>query len=165
MEAGKVVPSLVERGRREVRNARLIGSFVTPMLKRQAQRFLEQRVEDLRQARRSSVNPQQGDDTKKEMGGSLRSPQASRNHVASVQTTDKQESVKDLEPPTPEKERVRTIPIDGYDQLPSSVIVELLERLTPSECRIVAEYEGQNRKRRTVLTKARQLSSKATSSQ
>ena len=47
--------------------------------------------------------------------------------------------------------------IDGYDGLPSSSIVPLLDSLTQSQLHAVEVHEQANRARRTVLHRARQL--------
>ncbi len=49
--------------------------------------------------------------------------------------------------------------IDGYDGLPSSSIVPLLDGLSQSQLRAVEAYESANRARRTVLHRSRQLQS------
>ncbi len=139
MEAGKVVPTLVERGRKEVSNARIIGSFVTPILRKKAQIVLRERL-----------------------AGTPRPP---GRKDPTPTTTPTPTPV----PPVEADGNVQpsysdgSLPIDGYDQLPSSAIVELLDRLTPEECSVVAAYEAQNRKRRTILTRARQRAAKTRS--
>jgi hypothetical protein len=47
--------------------------------------------------------------------------------------------------------------IDGYDGLPSSAIVPLLDGLTKAQLRSVEAYESRNRARRTVLHRTSQL--------
>lgn len=140
MEAGKVVPTLVERGRKEVSNARVIGSFVTPILRKKAQSLLRERFAG------TSRPPSRKDPT----------PLASATPmpVLPVKPDGGYSQPSDVD---------GSLPIDGYDQLPSSTIVELLDRLTPEECGAVAAYEAQHRKRRTILTRARQRAAKAPS--
>ena len=56
------------------------------------------------------------------------------------------------------------LPIDHYDALPSSTVVELLERLNADDLRAIQAHELANRKRRTVLFRAQErLSLLATS--
>ncbi len=140
MEAGKVVPTLVDRGRKEVSNARIIGSFVTPILRKKAQSVLRERF-----------------------AGTPRPP--GRKQTTPPTTTPTPPPVPPVEADgnVPPSYSDGSLPIDGYDQLPSSTIVELLDRLTPVECSVVAAYEAQNRKRRTILTRARQRAAKTRS--
>jgi hypothetical protein len=159
LEARKLVPKLVARGKREVSSARVIGSFVTPMLKRNAERQVRSRIKEARAAVGStgllggvekliSTTPEQAKEPEQPHKGSP---------VSSDPPAVPAESV------VPSAERVATVhglPIDGYDQLPSSTIVELLDRLSPLERRAVEAYEEANRKRRTILTKVRLLDTK-----
>ena len=140
------MPSLIARGRREVSNARIIGSFVTPILRKKAQRLVQERVEDLRR-QRLCAEPTSAP----ERNG----PDAVAGTRSKVSESDPMAKAQDR---AASNTAATTIPIEGYDQLPSSAIVELLDRLSPKECTVVADYEGRNRKRRTILTKARQLS-------
>lgn len=50
-----------------------------------------------------------------------------------------------------------TVPIEGYDALPASAIVEMVDRLTRKEQVAVEAYERANRGRRTVLGKLAQV--------
>ena len=49
------------------------------------------------------------------------------------------------------------LPIEGYDALPASSIVTLLDGLRPAQLRAIDRYERANRSRRTVLTRVAQL--------
>ena len=49
------------------------------------------------------------------------------------------------------------LPIEGYDALPASSIVTLLDGLRPAQLRSIDRYERANRSRRTVLTRVAQL--------
>lgn len=56
---------------------------------------------------------------------------------------------------------VLVVPIEGYDALPASAIVEMIDRLTPQEQNAVEAYERANRGRRTVLGKLSQRSNES----
>lgn len=49
------------------------------------------------------------------------------------------------------------LPIDGYDHLAASQVVDRLGALTPSELQTVADYERAHRHRQSVLAKLAQL--------
>lgn len=58
-----------------------------------------------------------------------------------------------VEPPVAAAE----LPIDGYDHLAASQVVDRLAALTPAELDAVAGYERANRHRQSVLAKIDQL--------
>lgn len=51
----------------------------------------------------------------------------------------------------------QALPIDDYDTLPTSNVIDRLARLSPGELGVVAEFERTNRGRRTVLGRIEQL--------
>jgi hypothetical protein len=162
LEARKLVPKLVERGKREVTNARVIGSFVTPIAKRNAEKYVRNRIEAIKHSAEGtglfgSGNP--------ELMSPDHSTESGATELVASTRLKNSEVVTPSMPPTTSLSAADlanpgALPIDGYDQLPSSTIVELLDRLTPDERRSVETYEQANRKRRTILTKARLLDSK-----
>jgi hypothetical protein len=147
LEASKLVPKLVERGKREVSNARVIGSFITPMAKRNAEKFVRNRIVEIKQSIDGTL-------TSESVPMANPAPTVSTPPESTPPESTPDRTAPDLALPNP------TLPIEGYDQLPSSTIVELLDRLKPGERRAVEMYEQANRKRRTILTKARLLDSK-----
>jgi hypothetical protein len=151
LEAKRLLPTLVSRGKREVSNARVIGSFVTPIAKRKAERFL---VETVR-GERAHPKPRANSVTSASPPvSSVVSPAPrSGNATGATNATTTTTATTAAEPSTITGE---TFPIENYDQLPSSTIVELIDRLSPSERLVIASYEQANRKRRTILTKIAQ---------
>jgi hypothetical protein len=154
------VPRLVERGKREVSNARVIGSFVTPIAKRNAERYVRNRIDAVKHSvddtglfgSRPPKSTPVAQSTEPAVTQAVASTRRKNSEVVTPST--RSASL------TPDSAKSGALPIDGYDQLPSSTIVELLDRLTPDERRSVETHEQANRKRRTILTKARLLDSK-----
>jgi len=52
---------------------------------------------------------------------------------------------------------VDELPVDGYDHLAASQVVDRLAALTADELELVAEYERAHRHRQSVLAKVAQL--------
>ncbi len=60
-------------------------------------------------------------------------------------------------PPSTPAPHVEQLPIDGYDHLAASQVVDRLTALTPDELALVADYERAKRHRQSVLAKIAQL--------
>jgi hypothetical protein len=145
LEAKRLLPTFVSRGKREVSNARIIGSFVTPIAKRKAERFIAESV------RRERSKPKPPNTTQAPVSEEPR-PSNSTLELA-VPSNDNPKPVSTDPISGVVSPDVAALPIENYDQLPSSTIVELIDRLNPAERSAVARYEQANRKRRTILTK------------
>ncbi len=65
--------------------------------------------------------------------------------------------VLDIAPSSARYTSVADLPIDGYDSLAASQVVQRLNTLTPAELETVRAHEEANRARRTILGKITQL--------
>ena len=128
------LPSLVERGRNQVAMAKMIGQFAS----QQARTELDRRVSALF------------------AGGEPATPQAPTLPPEPAAAT----TVAAAAEPKPAKRRAvaRTsttsgaaLAIDGYDSLPATNVLALLDGLSRKELADVAAFESQHRARRTIL--------------
>ena len=224
----KVVGSALAQAESQIKTAKMIGKFVTPILRRKVEAFVEAQVRTVTAS--SSVRTARGSvapSASTTVPNAVRSPgrgSAARSEASAAKaslseglppTTGKQAAKPSasmpkkrspskrpepaaisanhpvVDPPRPQsahrpssakptrtgetpkirqERRPRSMEtrrgdsaaenplgIDGYDGLPSSSIVPLLDALTRSQLHAVEAHEQANRARRTVLHRARQL--------
>jgi hypothetical protein len=158
LEAKRLLPTFVSRGKREVSNARVIGSLVTPIAKRKAERFIAESV----RGERSKPKPPKPTHAPNSASAAallppFEEPSPSNSTLAIAAPSDDNTTPVSADLISGAVSDVASLPIENYDQLPSSTIVELIDRLNPAERSAVARYEQANRKRRTILTKIGQI--------
>ena len=142
MSAGTLVPELAKKGRaraeEQVRLARAIGQFAVPIARRKGKQAIREQV-----ARTTERAPRHAT-----RGPAL--PRPAPPDAAPTSAPD----VLDAGAMTAGDDK---LPIEGYDALPASSIVTLLDGLRPAQLRAIDGYERANRSRRTVLTRVAQL--------
>jgi hypothetical protein len=148
LEAKRMLPSFVERGREQVNMAKVVGQFVVShgqntatakLAKAQAQAEGLLTEFGIRSAAPSpaptSPAPSRAADP---------APEAGSTPLAAV-------------PPVRSSEVAGTLPIADYDSLAASQVIPRLAGLSPSELQAVHDYEVSHRGRKTVLGKVTQL--------
>ena len=142
MSAGTLVPELARKGRaraeEQVRLARAIGQFAVPIARRKGEQAIREQV--ARTTERATRHATRG-------------PALPRPAPPGAAPTSAPE-VLDAGATTAGDDK---LPIEGYDALPASSIVTLLDGLRPAQLRAIDGYERANRSRRTVLTRVAQL--------
>lgn len=139
LEARKLLPSFVERGRAQVQMTRMIGKFAV----KQGQHEAEKR---LTKAQRSA------DSLMGELG------------LRPIDEPPAAETVNGSAAPEPAAPRAaqsgagaEELAIPDYDSLAASQVIPRLEALSADELAAVARYEGAHRSRKTILGKITQL--------
>jgi hypothetical protein len=130
-----VLPALIERARKEVALARVVGKFTVKVGVRKLQRQLA--------GRNGSADETVVDD--------LDPPIDLYEHVLEAASTVASTSM------TTTSIRADDLVLPDYDHLPAAHIVAKLPSLTQLERDAVEEYESANRHRRTILGKLDQL--------
>ena len=139
LAAPTLLPELVEKGRvrveQQVRLARTIGRFVVPIARRKGEAVVRDRFADLiagvDAARRAGTRPE------------------AHNPAPDVEAEPARTA--------PPQATPGDLSIEGYDSLPASSIVGLLDGLAAHELREISDYERRHRGRRTILAKTDQL--------
>lgn len=145
LEARRLLPTFVERGRQQVNMARVIGQFAVA----HGQTTASKKLTDV-QAQAESILAEFG------LGGSDGSDQA----AATVDGPDAAPAPKPTEAPTPgprSSEAAADLPIADYDSLAASQVIPRLAGLSTSELAAVEAYEQAHRGRKTILGKITQL--------
>ncbi len=87
----------------------------------------------------------------------MRAAEASRTTTPAAAQVSDILPVLDIAPSSARNTSVADLPIDGYDSLAASQVVQRLNTLTPAELETVRAHEESNRARRTILGKITQL--------
>lgn len=140
LEAKKLLPSFVERGRAQVQMTRMIGKFAV----KQGQTEAEKR---LAKAQRSA------DALMGEFG--LRPAEPAAEPPAVVTAVEPE--VPAPAPPSQSGAGAQDLAIPDYDSLAASQVIPRLDALSAEELAAVARYEGAHRSRKTILGKINQL--------
>lgn len=143
LEARKLLPSFVERGRAQVQMTRMIGKFAVKQGQNQAEKRL--------------VSAQRSADTLLgELG--LRPVDPPATDGPSAGTVDTAPVVEAPPAPTAHSgDGAQDLAIPDYDSLAASQVIPRLEALSADELAAVARYEGAHRSRKTILGKINQL--------
>jgi hypothetical protein len=138
MNAEEIVPQLAERGRKQVKLAKMMGQYTVRKGRAQAERALI-RLQDLadNQTRAGASAP----------------PSPNGEPTPAVQTPAA------VAPPQHNGAAAATLAIPDYDSLSASQVVPRLVSLSAGELDAVRAYESANRGRKTILNKIDQLKS------
>lgn len=142
LEAKKLLPTFVERGRNQVNVAKMMGQFAVQMGQAEA-------------TKRIGKVTEQAEQVLAELGLGL-------NHgapppaveVAAARNAPAPDSV---EAPVRSSAAASSLPIADYDSLAASQVIPRLSGLTPVELAAVRDYELGHRGRKTILGKVAQL--------
>lgn len=141
LEAKRLLPSFIERGRQQVTMARTVGQFAVT----QGQHLAAQRV---------TRAQEQVEAVLAEFG--LAGAEPTAPPAAPVAPAAAPAPVVDATPAVAADPG--DLPIAGYDSLAASQVIPRLEGLTPDELEAVRAYETAKRGRKTILGKITQLS-------
>lgn len=151
LEAPRLIPELVEKGRakadEQVRLARTIGRFVVPIARRKGEAALRERFADLA-SQIENIRRNAGRSGPTEASSAVTTEPATETAATEGATT---APLNDTAPST------GSLAIEGYDALPASSIVGLLDGLSARDLRAIGAYERGHRGRRTILAKTDQL--------
>lgn len=144
LEARRLLPTLVERGRQQVTMAKMVGKFAVAHGQTQA----SARVSRL-QDQAGSVLAEFG------LGGE---PAATADPVPAEPSTSSATAAPLASvPATPPAADPATLPIAGYATLAASQVIPRLEGLSADELDAIRRYEEATRGRKTILGKIAQL--------
>jgi hypothetical protein len=140
--AGTEVPAAVERTRKRVHERIVLARFIGELVVRQAGVEVERRIA----ARRA---------------GPVVAPPTTPATPATAAPPADALVADEIGAATPRPDAVAAegLPIEGYDSLPASHVIALLDGLGPTELAAVEAYERHHRRRRTVLGRIEQLRS------
>lgn len=138
LEARRLLPTFVERGRQQVQMAKMVGRFAV----KQGQNEAEQRVTKA-QAQAGSLLG--------EFGLSRADTPAPSAPVVELQP--------DPDAPAPERSGAAAteLAVADYDSLAASQVIPRLSGLTTTELEAVRDYEASHRGRKTILGKVAQI--------
>jgi len=134
VSARELIPTLADKGREAVTNARAMGEFALGMGQEQANKVVRNLFPDQRSDRRARPAPS--------------APPSPATNASTPSAT-----VRAFPSAPPEV----TMAIPGYDALSASQVVPRLEGLSASELEAVRAYEEAGRGRKTVLSRIAQL--------
>ena len=138
LEAKRLLPSFIERGRQQVTMARTVGQFAVT----QGQQLAAQRLTRA-QEQAEAVLAEFG------LGGAEPAPAAPATTAVPTPPVVEATPVVEADP--------SDLPIAGYDSLAASQVIPRLDGLTPDELEAVRAYETAKRGRKTILGKITQL--------
>ncbi len=139
VEARKLLPTFVERGRQQVEMARMVGRFAVT----------QGQAEGRKQLAKAHT---QAENLLAELGLAESSHRAPEPEVAAPAATE--------EPPAPVAQASpasASLAISGYDNLAASHVIPRLDGLDADELEAVRVYESAHRSRKTILGKIAQL--------
>jgi hypothetical protein len=153
LEARRLLPSFIERGKQQVTMAKVVGQFAVT----HGQSTAKQKVGKLQDQAESllgelGLGPQAAA-TAEEASAAAEAPRAS----SSPTSADRPEAVATDATPTAPAPAVGDLPISGYDSLAASQVIPRLAGLTSDELDAVEAYETATRGRKTILGKIAQL--------
>jgi hypothetical protein len=165
LSAREVIPTLVERGRRQVKSANTIGKFVVPIAKRKAEQKVHATVDRFRSGvetlfdRDPSVdhtenhteNHANHSENHAKQADHDEAPQQNDGSRVHASSRIDDVSVPDMVASTSDRADASKLGIADYDTLPSTTILDLLAALNAEELTEIAQYERAHRGRRTVL--------------
>ncbi len=163
--ARELVPSLVERGRREldpqVGMARTIGHFAVARGRSQAEKVLEVAVDRARSQAEATLR-QLGilpDDQAPPPGGAAEEQPTASPPAGPAMADPARSAAPTPAPPPAGQPTPVDLSIPDYDSLSASQVVPRLSSLTTSELAAVRAYEEAHRGRKTILHRIAQLQS------
>ncbi len=140
LEARRLLPTFVERGRQQVNMARVIGQFAVAHGQTTASKKLTHV-----QAQAESILAEFG-------------LVSTEDEPASEAPVEADPAVAPAAPPTPRSSAAATeLPIADYDSLAASQVIPRLAGLSATELAAVGAYEQSHRGRKTILGKITQL--------
>ena len=145
MEARKLLPDLVERGRQQVNMAKMVGQFAVA----HGQTTANQRITKIQEQAEALLH---------EFGIGVPEPVAppaaapTPSHAAAAPAASVAAA-----PPAQAGEGADELPISGYDTLAASQVIPRLDGLSAAELEAVKDYELAHRGRKTILGKIAQL--------
>jgi len=143
LEARRLLPSLVERGRAQVNMAKVIGQFAVA----HGQSTATKRVSKVQEQAEALLNEfGLGSVPQREPVAPVTSP-AARAATVAVSAA----------PPVRSSEAAADLPIADYDSLAASQVIPRLSGLSGPELHAVKAYERSHRGRKTILGKIAQL--------
>jgi hypothetical protein len=150
MEAKRLLPEFVERGRQQVNMAKMVGQFAV----NHGQAVASKRVSKLQE---------QADALLHEFGIGVAEPSPSDAQATSPAPTPQGGAPEPAPPahdaPTPaDAPAPDALPISNYDSLAASQVIPRLDGLARDELEAVRAYEAAHRGRKTILGKIAQLS-------
>jgi hypothetical protein len=152
LEAKRLLPEFVERGRQQVNMAKMVGQFAV----NHGQAVASKRVSKL-QEQADSLLAEFGITTPMPAG----SPSAAAEGTAEPAPAGASAPPGTAQPPAPGSPEVPppdALPISNYDSLAASQVIPRLDGLDAAELDAVRAYEAAHRGRKTILGKIAQLS-------
>jgi len=170
LEARRLVPDLIDRGRAQAGVARLVGEFAVQWGSTRVESAVvdaqEHAMDLLRRSGLAPLDDRQRDDAPPTPSSSdtvgARGPDDRAGSVATgdadpgTATATPEQADPGTDPAHPAVP-VDSLAIPDYDNLSASQVVPRLEGLTPDELESVRRYERTNRGRKTILNKVHQL--------
>src|SRR5947209_8440896 len=141
VSAREMLPTLADKGREAVTNARAMGEFALGMGQEEATKVVRNLFPDQRRSATAPVHREPSTGPASQTNAAFPSAVAGA-HVAR---------------PFPSAPAAVILAIPGYDALSASQVVPRLEGLNPSELEAVRAYEESGRGRKTVLSRIAQL--------
>ena len=151
LEARRLLPTFVERGRQQVQMARFVGKFAV----QQGQTEATKRLGKVQQQAEAVLGELglAGEPRRSEPPATAAAPPPPGAGTAAAEAPT---SV--VDPPAPASVEAATLPISDYDSLSAFQVMPRLEALDPADLDAVRLYEESTRGRRTILNKIAQLS-------
>ena len=146
LEARKLLPTFVERGRAQVQMAKVIGKFAVDQGQNEA-------------GKRISKVQEQAKGVMREFGLAADDARVeeSSSSDATHGTSSKSAPSARAEPVVQSGAGAEDLAIPSYDSLAASQVIPRLEGLSPEELAAVARYERSHRARKTILGKISQI--------
>jgi hypothetical protein len=152
LEARKLLPTFIDRGRQQVQMARMIGQFAVGQGQVEAAKHLE-RAQSQAQRQARAILAELGlsdQDT-----SSVPDPTPGR---VTTEASAARVTVPAAEPAAPQASAASAdLAIAGYDALAASQVIPRLAGLGPTELEAVRHYESSHRARKTILGRIAQL--------
>lgn len=136
LEARRLLPTFVDRGRAQVQMTRMVGKFAV----KQGQQVAEKRLSRVQAQAEDLIGADQGG-SEPPRSAAPASPAPATRRAATAQSG----------------EEAVTLAIPDYDSLAASQVIPRLDGLSESELADVARYEQLHRARKTILGKITQL--------
>lgn len=163
--ARSLLPDLIREGRSTAASAKMIGKFVTPIVRKQGTKLVKAKVAELTRSTTAAQSPSPAQ-LPESAGPSPAGTSGPKAKVARkrpprpVESSPVEFSPLQLSPKEPSMLRESSMlrePFPGYDRLGSAAVVARLAELSEAERATVRAYETSNRNRRTVLGRLDQL--------
>lgn len=146
LEARRLLPSFVERGRQQVNMAKMVGQFAVAHGQTTA-------------AKKLSAAQEQAEAILAEFGVGSSAPAPADSYPAPTAVPDPAPEAPAPAVPTPRSSAAAaSLPIADYDSLAASQVIPRLDGLSADELTAVHDYEVAHRGRKTILGKITQLS-------